>query len=170
MDKAVTTTFLIIISTVLSILLFNAVYPAVVQSSDAMNIMTGRVDDRLKSQVEIIHTAGELDSSGWWQDTNSNGDFEVFVWVKNIGSSRIIPIERSDVFFGPEGNFTRIPHESEAGSSYPYWVEEMENASQWTPSATVKITIHYGAPLAQGRYFIKIIIPNGVEDEDFFSM
>lgn len=170
MDKAITTTFLIIISAVMAVLLFNAVYPAVIQSGDAMRAISGRVDERLKSQVEIIHTAGELDSAGWWQDINGNGDFDVFIWTKNVGSTRIIPIERTDVFFGPEGNFVRIPHESEAGGSYPYWTGEVENASQWTPLSTAKITIHYSAPLAQGRYFIKVIAPNGVSDEFLFSM
>ncbi|MCB9420342.1 MAG: hypothetical protein H6667_11075 [Ardenticatenaceae bacterium] len=170
MDKTITTTFLIVISTVTAVLLFNAVYPAVVESGDAMRTISGRVDDRMKSQIEIIHTAGELDSSGWWQDINGNGDFDVFIWVKNIGSTRIIPVESSDVFFGPEGNFVRIPHESQAGGSYPYWSTELENASQWTPAATLKISIHYGTPLAQSRYYIKVITPNGVADEFFFSM
>ena len=170
MDKTITTTFLIIISIVTAVLLFNAVYPAVTESGDAMRTMSGRIGDRMKSQAEIIHATGELDSSGWWQDVNGNGDFDIFIWVKNVGSTRIIPIERSDVFFGPEGNFVRIPHESEAGGSYPYWTDDLENASQWTPSATVKITIRYGAPLAQARYFIKVTIPNGVSDELYFSM
>ena len=170
MDKTITTTFLIVISTVTAILLFNAVYPAVVESGDAMRTISRRVDDRMKSQVEIIHTAGELDGDGWWQDVNGSGDFDVFVWAKNIGSTRIIPVESCDVFFGPEGNFVRIPHESEAGGSYPYWVGEVENAAQWTPAATLKISIRYAAPLAQDRYFIKVIAPNGVSDEFYFSM
>jgi hypothetical protein len=170
LDKTIVTTFLIIISMVTAVLLFNSVYPAVVDSSDAMVSMTHRADQRLKSQVEIIHATGELDSSGWWQDTNSNGDFDTFIWVKNVGSTRIVPIEGTDVFFGPEGDFVRIPHQSEAGGSYPYWVAEVENASDWSPTATVKITIHFGVTLASGRYFVKIIIPNGVADESIFSM
>lgn len=169
MDKTIVTTFLIIISTITAVLLFNAVYPAVINSSDAMTNMTDRTDQRLKSQVEIIHTTGELDSSGWWQDTNSNGDFDVFVWVKNVGSTRIIPIERSDVFFGPEGNFVRIPYQSESGG-YPYWTAEVENAADWSPTSTIKITIHFGSSLSTGRYFVKVIIPNGITDEYTFSM
>lgn len=170
MDKAIFTTFLIVISMVLAVLLFNTAYPAVVESSDVMAQMTGRADDRLRSQIKTIHAAGELDGSGLWQDVNSNGLFDVFIWVKNVGSTRIIPVEMTDVFFGPEGNFTRIPHQSEAGGSYPYWSWEMENGAQWTPTSTVKITVHHVIPLSRQRYFIKLIIPNGVDAEYFFSM
>ncbi|MBK9613759.1 hypothetical protein [Candidatus Amarobacter glycogenicus] len=42
---------------------------------------------------------GELDSSSWWQDTNGDGDFDVFAWVKNVGETRIVALEQTDVFF-----------------------------------------------------------------------
>ncbi len=38
MDKVITTSFLIIVSVVCSVLVFNAVYPAVIRSSDAMTL------------------------------------------------------------------------------------------------------------------------------------
>lgn len=170
MDKAIITTLLIVISMAMAVLLFNAAYPAILESSTAMTNMTARADERLKSQITVIHATGELDSSGSWDDTNSNGDFDVFIWVKNVGTTRIIALEQTDLFFGPEGNFTRIPSESEAGGGYPYWEWEIENGSQWTPTATVKFTIHYAAPLVTERYFVKVIIPSGVFDEHFFSM
>ncbi|MCA9969373.1 MAG: hypothetical protein KC425_04110 [Anaerolineales bacterium] len=170
MDKAIITTLLIVISMVTGVLLFNAAYPAVIESSDAMASMTNRADERLQSQIAIIHATGELDSTGWWQDTNSNGQFDVFVWVKNVGSTRITAIEQTDLFFGPEGNFTRIPHQSQAGGAYPNWDWQVENAADWSPTATLKITIHYGAPLATGRYFLKTTTPNAISDDHFFSM
>ena len=144
MDKVITTTFLIIVSVVCAVLVFNAVYPAVIQSSDAMTSMTIRVDDRLKSQIEIIHATG----------SGSNA----FIWVKNIGSLRIIPVESCDIFFGPEGNFARILHDDET-EDLPYWEYEVEgNGSDWIPTTTLKITIHYD-PLGSGtyRYFVKMI-------------
>jgi hypothetical protein len=170
MDKAIITTFLIIISMVMAIFLFNAVYPAVVQSGDAMNNMTDRVDQRLKSQINIIHVTGELDENGWWQDVNNNGTFDILAWVKNIGATRIIPVEKSDVFFGPEGDFVRIPHQSEAGGAYPNWTAVIENAAEWLPTATVRITIHHDVTLPSGRYYIKVTIPNGTTGQQIFGM
>jgi archaellum component FlaG (FlaF/FlaG flagellin family) len=169
-DKTITTAFLIVASVVTAVMVFNAVFPAIGQSSDAMLRMKTRLDERLRSQIEIIHATGELDSNGLWQDTNSNGQFDVFAWIKNIGSVRISAIERVDVFFGVEGNFARIPHRSEAGGSYPFWDGVVENGSEWTPSSTLKITIYHSSVLSSGRYFIKVVTPNGLMDDYFFGM
>jgi hypothetical protein len=170
MDKTITTALLIIVSMVMVLMLFNIAFPAIVEGGDAITNMVRRTDDRMKSQVEIIHAAAELDGDGWWQDTNGDGDFEVFVWVKNIGAARISAVEQVDLFFGPEGNFTRIPFQESAGNSYPYWTWQVENAAGWTPTATLKIAIHYAFPLTSGRYFIKITLPNGVSDDYFLGM
>lgn len=171
MDKSITTALMIVISMVMALMLFNVAYPAVVQGGDAINSMASRTEERLKSQVAIIHASGELDSTGTWQDTNGNGDFEVFVWAKNIGTARISPISAMDVFFGPEGNFTRIPYkDASGGSSYPYWTGTMENDSDWNPTTTLRIAIHYGSGLSPNRYFVKIITPSGVFDDYFLGM
>lgn len=170
MDKAITTAMLIVISMVLSIMLFNVAYPAVVEGGDAITSMAGRTQDQMLSQIRIIHAAGELDSAGWWQDTNGNGQFDVFIWVKNVGDTRINALEQLDVFFGPEGNFARIPHEDAGSGSLPVWSWTIENALEWTPTATLKITVRYNLPLTTGRYFIKVITPNGVEDSTFLGL
>lgn len=168
MDKAIMTTMLIVISTVMGVLLFNAAYPAIIESNDAMASMTNHANEQLLSQISIIHVASELDSDGWWQDSNNNGTFDVFIWVKNVGSVRMIALEQIDLFFGPEGNFSRIPH-MDAAAGYPYWSWQLENAAAWTPTATLKITIQHGAPQASGRYFVKLTTPNGTSDEYIFS-
>ena len=169
MDKTITTALMIVISMIMAVALFNAVYPAVLDSGNAISGMTRRTDERLQSQIEIIHAASELDSTGWWQDTNGNGDFDTFIWVKNVGETRVAALDQIDVFFGPEGNYTRIPPQGSA-SGYPFWIGEIVNADEWTPSATLQITVHYGAPLPAGRYFMKVSLPNGISDEHFMGM
>jgi hypothetical protein len=170
MDKAITTALLIVISMTMVLMLFNVAYPAVVDGGDAITSMAYQAEERMRSQISIIHATGELDNIGWWQDTNGNGVFEVFVWVKNTGDARILAVDSVDVFFGPEANFTRIPHESAAGGSYPYWSWQVENATEWTPTATLQIAIHYQAALPQGRYFMKVTVPSGASDEDFLGL
>lgn len=167
MDKTITTALLIVIGMVMAVTMFNVAFPAVQSSSDAMANMASRADDRLRTQAVIIQASGELDSDGWWQDTNNNGYFDVFVWVKNVGSLTIAPMDSVDLFFGPEGNFVRIPGEAAAKGSYPNWSYDFENAAQWTPSATLRITIHYEAPLSSGRYYLKLTLPNG-DNADYF--
>lgn len=170
MDKAITTAMLIIISMIMSMMLFNAAYPAVMESSDAITTMANRTNERMKSQVEIIHAAGELDNTGWWQDTNGNGQFEVFVWVKNVGELRINAIEQTDVFFGPEGNFARIPYSANGSNGYPYWSWSLESGTNWDPNGTLRIVIRYGSPLSQGRYYIKVNTPSGASANYYTGM
>ena len=170
MDKTITTVFMVIVSVIVSVMVYNTVYPAAVQSSASMRNMRSRMDERIQSQVEIVHAVGELDRNGNWQDTNGDGDFNVLIWAKNIGSARVAAIGQTDLFFGPEGNFVRIPTGDEMSGSSPYWEWQVENDSNWNPTATLRITIHTNAPLPSGRYFIKIVLPSGVSAEYFFSM
>lgn len=161
MENSIATSFLIIATVVCAVLIFNTMYPAIIKGSNAMTSMGNRANERLKSQVEIIHAAGEADSS------------PVLVWVKNIGSSRIASVESCDVFLGPVGNFYRVLHDDYAGAGeYPYWTAEVENGSEWDPTRTLKISIYYD-PLdlpSSGRYFVKVVLPNGVSDEYYFSI
>ncbi len=169
MDKTITTALLIIISMATALVLFNAAFPAVVEGSDALQSMAAHSEEQLRSQLEIIHVVGEMTTSGW-QDTNGNGQFEIFAWVKNTGLTRFTALDEMDVFYGREGNFVRIPHQSDAGGSYPYWTWTLENATQWVPSATLRITIHYSAAQPAGRYFFRITAPNGTSDDEIVSM
>ncbi len=170
MDKTITTTFMVVISVIAAVMVSNAILPAVTRSRDAMVSMRGRLDDRIKSKIVLIHAAGELDSDSLWQDTNSNGNFDVFIWSKNVGAVRIAAVNNLDVFFGPEGNFARIPHVDQANGTYPRWEWAIENDSNWNPTATVKITISFASTLASERYFLKVVLPNGVSDSIYFSM
>lgn len=170
MDKVITTTLLIAVSMVMAMVLFNIAYPAIVEGGDAISSMANRADERMKTQITIIHAVSELDASGNWQDLNGSGDFEVIVWVKNVGTTRIIGLEQMDVFFGPEGNFTRIPHQSNAGGAMPYWTQQIEDGGDWTPTGTLRITIHYSSPLGTGRYFTKITVPAGISADYIWSM
>ena len=151
MDKTIVTAFLVIAGVLSAIFVYNAIYPAIVQSGDAMTSMERRTDERLKSQIEIIHAA------------ESGSD--VRMWVKNVGALRIAAVEACDLFFGPEGNFSRIPF----GTGNPHWEYAVENDTEWNPTATLRITIVGYSPLASGRYFAKMVLPNGVSDDFFFS-
>ena len=159
-----------------AVAVFNAVYPAVTRSSSAVSSASSRVDNRLSSSIEVLHAIGELDAADSFQDTNGNGKFDFFIWVKNVGEITIDSEADSDLFLGPKGSFTRIPHESDVQASvYPRWGYSIENGeSEWAPRSTLKITVTYNSPPdatpAKGTYDVKVVIPNGVSDEHFFSI
>ena len=158
MDKAITTALLIIAGVVCMIFVFNSVYPMVNHSAQAMNSMAEQVDERMKSRINIVHGASTANRT------------EVYLWVKNVGTQRITNIDDCDLFFGQEDNFERIPYTDDAGGSYPQWDFEIENDTEWTTSATIKITITYSGDPGAGTYYVKLIIPNGISDEYYLSM
>jgi len=182
-DKAIITMMLVIAGVVCVSFMFNSLYPAINRSSDAVVSMSAAVDDRIKSQVDIIHAVSEYDSKDtgdYWNDMNSNSHFDIFAWVKNVGTSRILAPEKSDIFFGEEGDFQRIPYVDHAGGSAPYWEYTVEdNADEWSKSKTIKINIVYTKSISNfgdtglstsTTYRIKTIIPNGITDEIYFSL
>ena len=179
MDKAIITVLLIIAGVACVAFIFNSVYPAITRGSDAVVSMADRIDDRIRSQVNIIHAVSEYDPNapGNWTDINTNGDFDIFAWVKNVGTTRILTPRRSDVFFGREGSFQRIPHDDFVDPGvWPYWQYVVEDTGgEWVSARTLKITIVYAddwatSGLSPGvAYRVKIILPNGISDEIYFS-
>lgn len=165
MDKTITTALLIVVSMILVVALYNIAFPAIVQGGEAVTSMANTISDRMKEGITLIHASSELDSANGFLDPNGNGLFEVNGWVKNTGSTRIVGLNSIDVFFGPEGNFVRIPSQANAGGSYPYWTYNLgSGATDWIPSGTLQIAIHY-QPLsrpAAGRYYMKIALPTGI--------
>ncbi len=158
MDKAITTALLIIAGVVCMIFVFNSVYPMVNRSSQAMVSMAQQVDERMKSRINIVHAA------------NSANRTLVYLWVKNVGTQRIVAIDESDLFFGQENDFERIPYVDDAEGGYPRWDYSLENDTEWQTSATLKITITYSSDPGTGTYYSKFIIPIGISDEYYFSM
>ena len=158
MEKAITTALLIIAGVVCMIFVFNSVYPMINRSSNAMVSMAQQVDERMQSRINIVHAA------------NSANRTSVYLWIKNVGTQRIVSIENSDLFFGQETNFNRIPYKGEAGAGYPQWDYVLENDTEWQTSATLKVTITYSSDPGAGTYYAKFIIPNGISADFYFSM
>jgi flagellar protein FlaG len=137
----------------------NAVLPSVGRTSGALISASGVVEDRIASQIEIVHATGQ------------NGSADANVWVKNIGSQTVDPLSRVDVFFGPSGNFQRIP-QGNAGCTAPCWEYTLENGtSTWEPSSTLRITVHFSSNLTTGTtYYVKVVTPNGIDDAKYFTV
>jgi hypothetical protein len=151
MDKVLVTLLLLIAGVVCSVVIINAAYPAITGSTGAISDAASKIDDRIRSQIKIIDMAKDSD--------------KVYVWIKNVGASNIGRIQSSDVFWGLEGNFSRIIY---GGATKPYWDYVIENDTKWGPTATVKTTIYLpSAP--SGTYYFKIVIPNGISDWKLFS-
>lgn len=132
--------------------------PAINRAGQALVSSADVADARLSSQIEIVHATG------------SDGDTVTLGWVKNIGATAVIAVSKSDVFFGPETDFLRIPY-GDVGCTAPCWNFNVENDTQWNPTSTIRITVFLASPLAAGTtYYFKIVAPTGVEDTKFFTV
>lgn len=156
MDKVIVTVLLIIAGLTASFAVFNSVYPAAQRGGEAMGDAADDISDRIASRIEIIQVG--------------SANTTVNAWVKNIGSSRILGIANSDIFFGEYGNFSRISY-GEDGSDPPYWSYELEgDYSIWGTTVTNAVTIHLAEALQPGVYLFKMVLPNGVYKETSFSL
>lgn len=153
MDKTIVTAMLVIVGVISAVFLFNAVFPVIGQSADAFTSMQGRVNERLKSQIEIIYAAKASSTSA-------------YIWVKNVGDQRVAAVDACDLFFGPQGNFARIPYATSGASAR--WGYVVENGSEWNSTRTIKITV-YNISTTSGNYYAKMVLPNGISDEYDFS-
>ena len=156
MDKIIVTVLLIIGGLTAAFAVFNSVYPAVQRSGQSMSDAADDISDRITSRIEVIQVGAN--------------DTSVDAWVKNVGTSRIIGIENSDIFFGTDGNISIIPFVDEA-SSPPYWSYQLEgDNSQWGQAVTNGIVIHLAGSLQPDVYLFKMVLPNGNSDETSFSL
>jgi flagellar protein FlaG len=149
---------LTIASIVAIVAVVNAVLPSVSRTSGALISASNVVEERIASQVEVVHATGQ------------DADPDAEVWVKNTGASTIGALDRVDVFFGPDGDFQRIP-QGDPGCTVPCWEYTIENATTWEPTATLHITVHADSDLAAGTtYYVKVVTPNGIADSKFFTV
>jgi hypothetical protein len=152
--------------------IFSALFPAINLGIESISQSSSQVDERLITSIEIIQVVGELDSSGAFNDTNGNGLFDIFVWTKNTGTSRILDIDRTGLFISSSGDFQRIPHEVDREEGeYPRWTHSIEDtSSEWGPNVTLKMTITYSTAQSAGHYDAKVTTPNGSTYEYHFKM
>ena len=160
MDKAITSGLLIIASVIAAMALINAVIPAMSESSGALVTANSAAADRIRTDIEVVHVA---------TDTSSGSEDQIIVWVKNIGLSKIAPIESGDVFLTTPSDVKRLSHGSSSGAEY--WDYTIENGTEWTRTVTVKMTLHLAnASVTAGGYNVIVNVYNSVNASKDFSV
>ncbi len=156
MEKAITTALLMIASIIAAMALINAVIPAANRTSGALLTANAAAADRIKTDIEIVHASG-----------NAATD-KITVWVKNIGSQRIIPINASDVILEtPDVGVLRLPYQS--GWSSECWDYVVEGSgSDWENTVTVKFTL--STSVVAGVYSVTISVFNAISATEDFSV
>jgi len=160
-EAAITTAIITIACVICAVMLISAIYPTMHRATSSVITTSAKLGERIETSVEIIAEANET-------------SYE-YVWVKNTGSSQLAPsdIECSDIFFGEIGNFQRLSYDADLAPA-PCWNYSIENDNngngRWDTGETVKITINCSSNIGSGDYYFKIVLYNGVSDEDTFSI
>jgi archaellum component FlaG (FlaF/FlaG flagellin family) len=161
MSETVITTAIITIACVICAgMLLSAVYPAMNRATSSVVKTSAKLGDRIETSIDIIAEAN---------DTSQH----IYIWVKNTGAVEISQVENSDIFFGKINEFQRIPFNSSLSASVPSWSYSFENDDddqKWDTGETLNITINSSYPLTSGNYFVKIVLYNGISDEEKFSI
>lgn len=161
-ESVITVAIITIASVVCATMLISAIYPEVNRATSSVISSSAKLSERIETAVDIIAEANE-------------SSYE-YVWAKNTGTTQLAAsqIERSDIFFGEtgKGNFRRIPFNALL-SSAPCWKYTIENDNGnnlWDTAETINITIDYGSVITAGDYYVKLVLYNGISDEDTFSI
>ena len=167
MDKVISTALLTIAAVLASVMVINAMLPALGESGGSVLSSSNEAAEIIKTDVEIISV---LSSSK-----------EIYVWVKNVGVVEIEEIDKSDVFLDDVGtSFQRLSHDStqddtctfvpSAANDWAYCIED--SGGVWSAGATIKITIKLAklASPPSGQYKITFGTSNGVTVDRTFSV
>ena len=105
-----------------------------------------------------------------WLALPSAAEDQVLVWVKNIGSQKIDPVESSDIFLTSSTTVKRLSHGSSSGSEYWDYIVE-GGGTAWTQTVTIKITLHLDdGSVGTGAYTISVAAYNSVSATKDFSV
>ena len=155
MSQAITTSLLIIASIVAAMALINSVIPAMGKSASALAMANSTTADRIRTDIEIIHATG---------DDSAN---VITVWVKNVGTKKIVPINDSDIILTTPTTAASLPYVS--GCSSECWDYTLEGgASDWSQAVTVKFTLK--TAVSTGVYTVIISSPNAASATEDFSV
>ncbi len=153
MEKPVSTALFLIATVIASVAVMNTVIPAVGRGSSAILVSSAAASSRIKTDIEIVFASG---------DTTTD---QLFFWVKNVGTEKIMGIDLSDFFLESPTAIKRIPYNSGA----EYWTYSIENGTQWHQGNTIKVTVELTA-VETGLNTLKFIVPNGGSASKEFSV
>jgi len=158
-DKVITTMLLLIAGVIATVVVINAILPAVQRAGSDIIAASDVAGNRIRSDVRIIELSA-VDTDDFAQ-----------VWAKNTGASRIDAIDKSSVFFGPVNNFGYVGYDATSECPTPAvpprtvdcWQYAIEDDTQWSISSTVRITVYLSYDLAAGtEYVMKLVLANGI--------
>ena len=155
MPSTVISTAIIVIAGVLMASIFAiAVISQVGAIDSTFKSLSRNALDKMKTSIDIVYL--------------TVNDTYFVVYVKNTGqrSISINELYSTDIYFG---NGTKVKLYTYGTSGLNIWnYTETISDNTWGTGETLIIRI-YNSTSIEGPYYIKIVLPNGVSDEDTFT-
>ena len=138
----------------------NAVLPSVGRTSGALISASSVVEDRIASQIEIVHATGQ------------DGNPDATVWVKNIGASTVDPIEPRRRVLRARRRLPAHPAGRRRLRRAVLGVHARErHERRGSRRRRCRSRSTTAANLATGTtYYVKVVTPNGIADSKFFTV
>lgn len=169
MEKPLSMMLLTVGGFIAAAILLATVFPSVVGTGNAIAADRASTSMQSLQDISVVNTLAELDSSGAWEDTDSDTYFDIWVWVKNTGSTTIEDISNLDVFIHGAGTSERIPHADDT-AGYPRWSASVIGNGTWIESSTLAINIHYSSAITAGRFQVEAVTSQGADSLRFFEL
>ena len=157
MDKAIVTGLLIIASVVAATILVVTISPSITAGS--RSVTGASISQAGRIQTEITVVTADPDQSGQMID----------VWLKNAGSSKIMPVSALDVILrsidGRRGEY--VPHGVASGNG---WVAVPDSHQVLHRGETLRIQVSLADAQSLGKHRLSATTPNGVSADMTFEM
>lgn len=131
------------------------------QLRDIQILVTQSLEEKMSVDIKIVFAYA------------NKGETTVKVWIKNVGVKGISYslIGKGDLFFGPDGNFSYIPYNSDTLPTWNFTVlNDVDGDGRWDRGETIQITIYLDTTLDNGDYYVRYVTYTGCYDEYQFSI
>ena len=155
MPTAVVSTAILVIAGVIMASIFAAALISQTGAIDsAFKSASQNALNKMKTSIDIIYLT-------------VNGSYFV-AYVKNVGQKEISASElnMTDVYLGNDTTLKLYIY-GESGTDIWNYTETVSDGV-WEPGETIVMKI-YNSTALEGPYYIKVVLPNGVSDEDTFT-
>ena len=114
--------------------------------------------DKMLTKIKILYA------------TNSTGDDDAEIWIKNVGKNPITSLEKMDVYFGPINAVQRFGY-SVSNTDETWEIDGgLPSPNVWQELDTIQLNLDEDS-LAKGvTYQVRISTPNGVSDDYIFTL
>jgi len=160
-SETIVTAIFLITAVVAAGILTSQVFPAIYSMSGSVSSSTKSADQTLRTDITIVNTF-------------ANQSRYAQIWVKNVGSSRILlpDLNMSTVFIGDPQNIVTVPLNDLTSDGWNYEILGDSGNGYWDPMETLHITLRWSGMSDQEGHPLsfQIVLSGGTKRSEDFAV